>query len=128
MLSMVALADPGSARIFRLDLANEPHFECCGFYIFYGNVLLLALNEGLGLVARTADAIVLLGAWQCWPLNSLNWLYFWQPWVVLTHDGSWLGRNLLVRARRSVNRTAPPHAEAVLFTAKLPSLLLTLRR
>jgi hypothetical protein len=86
MLSVVAIADPGFARFSGWLWPQEPHSRLVWLlYMFYGNLLLLALMAGWdwwkGRLMRQfvvgAGGIV-FGEILC------STLYFWGPWKVLT--------------------------------------------
>jgi hypothetical protein len=86
ILSTVALAAPGFARLLRFVHPTEAHTPL-HFLLntYYGNVLLVVLMLGWDLYrgrlirAHVVASIVLL---VCWYLNSV--LYFWPPWSDLT--------------------------------------------
>lgn len=86
ILSTISLADPGFARFSGWLWPNEPHSAMVWFfYVFYGNVLLVAL----------------MAAWDWWRGRLLrsfaigaalllasefvgSFLYFWAPWKAAT--------------------------------------------
>jgi hypothetical protein len=82
ILTTVAIADPGFARISGYLWPNEPHnLLAWFFYVFYGNTLIIVLmatwdwHKGRLLRSFTIGASCLLAAEF---LGSI--LYFWGPW------------------------------------------------
>ncbi|SEG69618.1 hypothetical protein SAMN05421819_4366 [Bryocella elongata] len=83
MLSMASIADPGFNRLLGYFYPNEPQSVLPWFfYVFYGNVLLVALMAGWdwykGRLMRqfVVGAALLLGAeFAC------SAVYFWKPWA-----------------------------------------------
>ena len=87
MLSMVSLADPGFSRFSGWIWPNEPHSMVLWFfYPFYGNVLLLALMTAWDLWLGRLMRSFIIGVMAMLATEIVStWLYFWQPWAVLTH-------------------------------------------
>lgn len=86
MLSTVAIADPGFSRFWSWVQPAEPTTVLAGFfYIFYGNVLMIALMtawdwwRGRLMRSFAFGAAALLAAFYL-----AAWLYFSPPWRVLT--------------------------------------------
>jgi hypothetical protein len=86
ILSSVSLADPGFARLMSHSVEYRPH-DAMGFFwfVFYGNVLLIALMAGWdwwrGRLVRSfaiGAAGLLAGEVLC------VYLIFWAPWRTLT--------------------------------------------
>lgn len=91
ILSMVSLADPGFSRILGAFLLDEPKSMVLWFfYVFYGNVLLLALITAWDWWRGRLMRSFVIGAGAT--LAAEVWatlVYFWTPWKELTH--SWVG-------------------------------------
>lgn len=90
ILSTVALADPGFARFSGFLWPNEPHSILLWFfYMFYGNVLLIALMTSWDWWRGRLMRSFVVGATGLVATEWLaSFLYFSAPWKAATH--SWV--------------------------------------
>lgn len=86
ILATVSLADPGFARFTEWIWPNEPHSALPWFfYVFYGNVLLIALMAAWDwLRGRLMRTFVLGAAGLLASEVVCALLYFWSPWKTAT--------------------------------------------
>ncbi len=86
ILATVALADPGFSRFSGWLWPNEPlKIAVWFFYVFYGNVLLVALMTGWDWWRGRLMRSFLIGAAGLLATEFVaSLLYFWGPWKTLT--------------------------------------------
>jgi hypothetical protein len=86
ILSTVALADPGFARFTEWLWPNEPHSAIPWFiYVFYGNLLLIALMAAWDWWRGRLVRSFVIGATALLAIEFIgSFLYFWGPWKAAT--------------------------------------------
>lgn len=86
ILANVALADPGFSRFIGYFYPNDPPTTFLYFlYVFYGNILLVALMLGWDLYRGRlirSHVIASISLLAC--MYAASALYFWKPWSDLT--------------------------------------------
>jgi hypothetical protein len=86
ILATVALADPGFARFSGWLWPNEPHSAIPWFfYVFYGNLLLVALMAAWDWWRGRLVRSFVIGATALLAIEFIgSFLYFWGPWKAAT--------------------------------------------
>jgi hypothetical protein len=86
ILATVSLADPGFSRLDSYFLPNEPQSVIVWFFwVFYGNVLLVALMAAWDWYRGRLMRSFALGAAALLLAEFLaSAIYFWPPWRTLT--------------------------------------------